>query len=262
MSRASAIRLFWIGAAATVVVAALLALSAVLGGRFDSTDWKILGSLGTLLLGGAVATVGVSLRETGRAESFGTVLAVGGPVLALVGLLGMARDFEPKELAKAAGIAYVLLAAGLIVGTARTLAREPNQLLPFYVVLATASLAAALSVIAIATESGGDWKALVASLIVMALAYVLIPIWRRLAGTTATDPRVAAVDLAEGVEVSGVKVRLAPAATTLGNDTVVVVVAGQAVAGSSTVAAGHAVFAPAGTALELAAESDAILIGR
>jgi len=261
VSRASAIRLFWIGAAATVVVAALLALSAVLGGRFDSTDWKILGSLVTLLLGGSVATVGVSLRETGRAESLGAVLAVGGPVLALVGLLALARDFEPKELAKAAGIAYVLLAAGLIVGTARTLARQPNQLLPFYVVLGTASLAAALAVIAIATESGGDWKALVTSLIVMALAYVFVPMSRRLAGT-ATDPTVEPVDLAEGVDVAGVKVRLAPASTTLGHDTVVVVVAGRAVAGSSTVAAGHAVLAPAGTALELGADSDAILIGR
>ena len=261
MSRASAIRLFWIGAAATVVVAALLALSAVLGGRFDSTDWKILGSLATLLLGGAVATVGVSLRETGRAESSGAVLTVGAPVLALVGLLAMARDFEPKELGKAAGIAYVLLTAGLIIGTARTLARQRSQLLPFYVVLATGSFAAALSVIAIATDSGGDWKALVATLIVMALAYVLVPMWPRLSGA-ATDPTVAAVDLAEGVEVSGVQVRLAPASTTLGHDTVVFALTGQAVVGSSTVPAGRAVLARAGTALEFGADSGALLIGR
>jgi hypothetical protein len=261
VSRASAIRLFWIGAAATLVVAALLALTAVLGGRFDSTDWKILGSLGTLLLAGAVATVGTSLRETNRAEGFGQVLAFGAPVLGLVGLLAMARGFEPKELGKTAGVAYVLLAAGLIVGTARVLMRQRSQLVPFVVVTFTGSLAAFLSIIAITTEDGSDWKALVATLIVMALAYVFVPVSRRLAATT-TDPAVERVDLAQGVELSGVHVRFAPPATKLGHDTVVVVLAGGAVAGTSTVAAGQAVLAPAGTTVELNPDGGAILIGR
>jgi hypothetical protein len=269
VSRASAIRLFWTGAAATFVVAALLALSAVLGGSFDSTDWKILGALGTLVLGGAVATAGVSLRETDRAETIGTVLAFGGPALALIGLFAMVRDYEPRELGKLAGIAYVLLTAGLIVGTARILARQRSQQLPFAVVALTASVAALLAVVGIANGNGGHWKAGTASLILMTLAYVLIPLWPRLAGstvtttTTTTDSEVAAVDLAQGVAVSGVQVRLAsPGATTLGHDTVVFVLTGRAVAGSSTVAPGYAVFAPAGTTLELTPAGGAILIGR
>jgi hypothetical membrane protein len=267
VSRASAIRLFWTGAAATFVVAALLALSAVLGGSFDSTDWKILGALGTLVLGGAVATAGVSLRETDRAETFGTVLAFGGPALALIGLFAMVRDYEPRELGKLAGIAYVLLTAGLIVGTARILARQRSQQLPFAVVALTASVAALLAVVGIADGNGGHWKAGTASLILMTLAYVLIPLWPRLAGstvtTTTTDSEVAAVDLAQGVAVSGVQVRLAsPGATTLGHDTVVFVLTGRAVAGSSTVAPGYAVFAPAGTTFELTPAGGAILIGR
>jgi hypothetical protein len=261
VSRASAIRLFWIGAAATLVVAALIALAAVLSGSFDSTDWKILGSLGTLLLGGAVATAGVSLRETDRGESFGTILAFAGPILAVVGLYAMVRDYQPRELAKLAGIAYVLLTAGLIVGTARVLARQRSQLLPFVVVALTASLAALLAVIAIANGSGGHWKAMVASLIVMALAYVLIPVWRRLAGMP-TDSAVEVLDLAQGVALSGVHVRLAPATSKLGHETVVYVLTGRAVAGSSTVAAGQAVIAPAGTTLELTPDAGAILIGR
>jgi len=261
VSRASAIRLFWIGAAATLVAAALLALAAVLGGRFDSTDWKILGFLGTLLLAGAVATVGASLRETNRAGGFGGVLTAVAPILGLVGVVAIARGFEPKEVGKSAGIAYVLLAAGLIIGTARILARERSQLLPFVVVAFTGSLATFLSVIAIVTEDGTDWKALVATLIVMALAYVLIPVWRRLRGAT-TDPVVELVDLARGVEISGVQVRFASAATTLGHDTVVFVLAGGAVAGPSEVAAGQAVLAPAGTSFELTPGGGALLIGR
>ena len=261
MSRASAIRLFWIGAAATLVAAALLALAAVLGGSFDSTDWKILGFLGTLLLSGAVATVGDSLRETNRAGGFGGALTACAPVLGLVGVVAITRGFEPKALGKGAGIAYVLLAAGLIIGTARILAREHSQLLPFVVVAFAGSLAAFLSIIAIATEDAGDWKALVAALIVMALAYLLIPVWRRLRGAT-TDPAVERVDLARGVEISGVQVRFAPAATTLGHVTVVFVLAGGAVAGPSEVAAGQAILAPAGTSLELTPGGDALLIGR
>ena len=263
MSRARAIRLFWIGAAATLVVAALLALTAVLGGSFDHTDWQILGALGTLLIGGAVSTVGVSLRETSRAELFGAVLAFGAPVLALVGLIAMARDFRPDGLGKLAGIAYVLLAAGLIVGTARVLMRQRNQLLPFVSVAVTASLAAVMSAYAIATDSGSHGKELGSTLIVMALAYVLIPVWRRLAADTPPERAVRQVDLVRGVAVSGVHVRLAPAAATeVGHDTVVFVLAGRAVAGPSTVSAGHAVLAPAGTSIELTPDGGAILIGR
>jgi hypothetical protein len=70
------------------------------------------------------------------------------------------------------------------------------------------------------------------------------------------------VDLAHGVTLSGVQVRLARAATTLGHDTVIFVLTGRAVAGSSTVAAGQAVLAPAGTTLELTPDGGAILIGR
>ena len=79
MRRAELLRLFWIGAATILVVAALVALAAVITGSFDSTDAKILGSLGTLLLAGAVATVGASLREAQRAPSLGVLLDIGGP---------------------------------------------------------------------------------------------------------------------------------------------------------------------------------------
>src|SRR5438045_4122685 len=136
MSRASAIRLIWIGAAATLVVAAALSLAAVLGGSFNSTDGKILAALGTLLLGGAVATAGVSLRESNRAEGFATTLTVAAPILVLICLFALTQDFHPKGLGKLAGISYVLLAAGLIVGTARVLARQRSQLLAFRVVAA------------------------------------------------------------------------------------------------------------------------------
>ena len=84
MRRAGLLRLFWIGAATILVVAALVALAAVTTGTFDTTDAKILGVLGTLLLAGGVATVGASLREARRSPLLGGIFAFF--LLALAGI--------------------------------------------------------------------------------------------------------------------------------------------------------------------------------
>jgi hypothetical protein len=262
VSRARAIRLFWIGAAAILVVAALLALFAVLGGSFDGTDWKILGSLATLLLGGAVATVGVSLRETERSPTLGTVLLAGGPVLALIGLVAMAKGWSPDSLARIAGIAHVLLGAGLVVGTSRVLVRTSRQRIPYGVVAGSAGLAALLGVVAIASGNGDDWKALVALLIVMMLAYVLVPVTRRIGPVEATAAATSVrLDLASGAAVSGVHVRLAEPTATVSGDTVVLVLTGKAASNGVTVAPGEALLAPAGSTVQLDTGAQAVLIG-
>jgi drug/metabolite transporter (DMT)-like permease len=55
-------RVFWIGAAAILIVAALVAVAAILHNDFGETDAKILGTL-SLLLAGSVAISGYALVE-------------------------------------------------------------------------------------------------------------------------------------------------------------------------------------------------------
>ena len=63
MTRARLSRIFWTGAAAILVVAALVAITAVVGGSFSPSDGKTLLTLGVLLLAGATAFAGLSLVE-------------------------------------------------------------------------------------------------------------------------------------------------------------------------------------------------------
>src|SRR5258707_508249 len=132
MSRAELLRLFWIGAATILVVAALVALAAVVTGSFDSTDAKILGALGTLLLAGAVATVGAALREARRSAELGAILVGAGPVLGLIAVAAIWNEFDSDGLSRAAGASYVLLATGLLVGTARVLVGDRPTLMPLF----------------------------------------------------------------------------------------------------------------------------------
>jgi drug/metabolite transporter (DMT)-like permease len=61
-------RIFWIGAAAILVAAALVALVAVLRGDFSDTDGRILITMGALLYTGGAALAGLALADRGPAR--------------------------------------------------------------------------------------------------------------------------------------------------------------------------------------------------
>ena len=84
----------------------------------------------------------------------------------------------------------------------------------------------------ITPDALGPYLDPVAILIVAVLAYVLIPVSRRL-GAARQDAEPSRIDLSTGVAVAGVRVRSADAATTLGSETVVIVLGGRATAGSA-----------------------------
>jgi len=67
-------RVFWLGAAAILVVAALISLVAILGGGFSATDGRILATLGSLLYTGAAALAGLALAEREKARPLGLAL--------------------------------------------------------------------------------------------------------------------------------------------------------------------------------------------
>ena len=54
-------RLFWIGAAVLLGVAALISIVALLRGEFTETDGKILGTLGAAFLAGSSSLAGLAL---------------------------------------------------------------------------------------------------------------------------------------------------------------------------------------------------------
>jgi hypothetical protein len=268
MRRAELLRLFWIGAATILVVAALVALAAVTTGTFDTTDAEILGTLGTLLLAGAMATVGASLREARRSLWLGATLIAAGPVLGLIAVAAIWNEFDSSPLVRAAGASYVLLATGLLVGTARVLVGDRPTLMPLFGVnCSLAVLGATLSVAAIlATHaSSGYGKLLAAVWILAVLAYGLIPVGRRLSAAPATPtaegPR--RVDLAAGAETAGTQVRIVSGMDApLRQETIVLVLDGRARAGTTVLTAGEAMVVPAGTAFAVEPNGHTLLVGR
>ena len=150
MTRQRLARVFWLGAAAILVVAALISLVAILGGGFSETDGRILATLGSLLYTGAAALAGLALAEREKARPLG---------LALLGL---------------SAVTFVLLAAaiwGADGDTAWRLALSGALYLVAGLVCATGLL--------LTTRPSLQRLALVAgALTALAVSLTLVPIWR------------------------------------------------------------------------------------
>ena len=208
-------RIFWISAAAILVVAALIALAAVLRGNFSDTDGRILGTLAALLLAGGTLISGLVLVERDNAL-LGRVAVVVSPIgLGLVVYAIFAFDGGGDHWRY--GWAGVLtLIAALVAVTARLLAESP-ALTPLAVVVGVlAGCAASLSVYAIWDhESDAIGKALAVLWILTGACYFLIPVLERFrAETPDPDMRVLAslddVELVASRSGHGLAVELGP----------------------------------------------------
>jgi hypothetical protein len=220
VSRVRLSRIFWIGAAAILVAAALVALAAVVRGDFSESDGRILVTLAALLYTGGSALAGLALAERGPAEPLGWAVAAAAPVcLALVGWGIWSFVFDggsDYDATRAAWSAVLVLLVGLVATTGLLLARTRVAAALAWAAAALAGLAAALSVAGIWTEPEADAyvKALAALWILAALCYFLAPVLQRF---TATGVRSADRVLAEldGIELvatrapSGLDARLA-----------------------------------------------------
>lgn len=202
-------RIFWIGAAAILVVAALVALVAVLRGDFSDTDGRILGTLAALFYTGGGLLAGLALVDSRRAAWLGRTLVVVSPLVLAATLraiwewVGDGEDEEHWELAWSASIA---LAAGLMAATSLLLARKLALVRLAWASGALAAAAAALSVVAIWDEDPGDamGKVLAALWILAVLAYFLVPVLERfLAPAYDTGERLLAE--LDGVELVATK---------------------------------------------------------
>jgi uncharacterized membrane protein YvlD (DUF360 family) len=191
MIRARLSRIFWIGAAAILVAAALIAITAVVGGGFSDTDGRILATLGVLLLAGATAFAGLSLVERGDARELGQITIA-------VAAVGFTVDFvaiwaESESLGRVAGTASVAMFA-LLLGTTSRLRVHDERFVPLWFgTLAALTVAAFLTGVAIwSGDAGSDLgKAIAAFWILGVLGWFLVPVLQRLAGTagdTTSEP--------------------------------------------------------------------------
>jgi len=216
-------RIFWIGAAAILVAAALIAIAAIVRGDFSDTDGKICGTLAALLLCGALAVCGLALAERGAVRIFAWA-AVGLAVLGFVLLVtSIWQEFDDSALARSAGSALVAIVGCLLVATSLLLLRS-NRLASIVIGEAIAvGLASLLVISGIWGDdlSGGAAQADAVLWIVAVLCWLLIPVLQRV--TMTRDTRLSERVLAEldGVELVatrsaiGVDVRLARGETLL-----------------------------------------------
>jgi len=202
MPRVRLARLFWIGAAALLGVAALVSITAVVRGDFSETEGKILAVLGTALLAGGVALAGLALVERGELVPLGWLTVAGSVGLFAVLAVETLREWDETELTMSC---YLLLGVLLLVVTARLLG-SPTAGWTFWLAVGLLVLGTIGAELAIYGEPSSDtWaKPLATIWILGGLSWFLVPVVSRLTRRAPDDRVVArgpgrhAVELLEG----------------------------------------------------------------
>jgi hypothetical protein len=204
VKRRPAPRVAWLGAAAILIVAALVALASIVRGDFSDTDGRILGSLAAVLYTGGALFAGLATVDRGR-QTIGWSLAGGAPLCFVILLPAIWNSFDEggnDDMWRWAWSAVLALLVGIMLATALLLARTEGAEFLAFASGAGAGLAATLSIAAIWVNGGDDsWiKAIAAFWVLAVLAYVLVPIADRFgrAGLPATERILAVLD---GVEL-------------------------------------------------------------
>jgi hypothetical protein len=195
------------GAAAIIVAAALVALTAVVKGDFSDTDGRILVTLAALLYAGAAAICGLAVVDRGPARALGWSVAAAAPVcLALVAwaIWSFAFDGGGNDTAdKLAWSSVLVLLAGLIATTGLVLARRPALVGLAAAAGALSGLAATVSVAGIWTEPDSQTfvKAVAALWILAASAYFLVPTLQRFSSVGVEPASVRVLAELDGIEL-------------------------------------------------------------
>jgi hypothetical protein len=193
-------RLFWIGAAALLGLAALISIVALVRGDFTDTDWKILGTLGLALLSGSAALAGLALIERRDLVPLGwTIVAVACVCFVFLTWQTWAEfDSEHWSLD-----AIIVLIAALMLATSRLLFRSFAWL--YWASAALTLATAGVYVWAIHADPSGDfWRKGLGTLgILTVLAWFLVPVLGRTSGKSSErvvgrGPGRVEVDLADG----------------------------------------------------------------
>ncbi len=216
MTRARILRVFWLGAAALLVVAALIAIVALLRGKLTETDGEILATLGTLFFVGATGLAGLALAESGRIVPLGWAVAAVAPVEFGILTYWIWSDLSGDDLSRV-GLTTILLVLGQLAVVTHFLLLTARRLLPLVAVTAVLialAVGGTIAAIWIEPESTGWAKALAVAWILAGLCWFLLPILQRYtsAGPQPAERVLAELDAVELVATrahEGVDVRLA-----------------------------------------------------
>jgi MFS family permease len=204
-------RIFWIGAAATLFAAALVALVAVLRGDFSDNDARILGTLASVLFAGSTAVAGLALVERGgRILGWVAVVAAVPALGALLYAIWEIVFDGDSEAWRWGWLGALTLVAALIAVTSRLLARSPALQRLAYAAGALAGAAAASTVGAIWSEDPDEayGRAIAVLWILTTLCYLLVPVLQRFssAGHEASEEERILGEL-DGVQVVATRSR-------------------------------------------------------
>jgi hypothetical protein len=184
-------RLFWIGAAGLLGLAALIAIAALLRGEFTETDGKILGTLGAAFLAGSTSLAGLALVDRRDLVPLGWAVALGGVAGFALLTWQVWTEFDSEAWSLDT---VTLLGGGLLLATSRLLLRDRALTWLWRVSAVLTTLASATFVWAIHADPDGDnWgKALGTLGILTVLAWFLVPVLGRTRSAAASSERVVA----------------------------------------------------------------------
>ena len=208
--RARLSRIFWIGAAAILVAAALVALVAVLRGDLSDTDGRILGTLATVLFAGSTLVAGLALVERGVPVLGWTAVVVSVPAFIAIAYSIWSFTFDGGGDPWRWGWAGILaLAAALIAVGARLLARSHRIIWLASVAGALAAVAATISYVAIWNGDSSDalGRTIAVLWILAGLAFLLVPVLQRFATAAHTVDEVRVLAQLDGVELVATRSR-------------------------------------------------------
>lgn len=193
-------RLFWIGTAGLLGLAALISIVAILRGEFTDTDGRILGTLAVGFLAGSTALAGLALIERGDLPPLGwTVAAVAaGGFAVLTWQVWVEFDSESWSLDT-----LIVVLAALMVATARLLHRRFERL--FWASAALTVVTAVIYVWAVHGDPDGDnWGKFLGTIgVLTVLAWFLVPVLGRISSGSSErvvgrGPGRFEIDLADG----------------------------------------------------------------
>ncbi len=173
-------RLFWLGAAVLFSVAALVAIAAVVGGSFGTTQEHILETCSIAFVCGGATLAGLACIDRGVIQPLGWVTVALGIAAFGTWTGAVWKDSTSDGYWKVAGVLAIWTLAALIVTTLRLLASSPRlvgTLVP--ATWSAAVVAAAVSTEMVLNEDGGPWKVVVVLVILTALGYALTPVLQR-----------------------------------------------------------------------------------
>jgi hypothetical protein len=194
-------RIFWIGAAGVVVLAALIGISALVRSDFTETDGQVLLTMLALLVSSGTAVAGITVAERGQ-------VAVGwaATTVAVVSFFLVATatwtSFDDETLNKVAGVAALALVATLL-GTTQLVLHRGEHAWAVLVTWTALLLAFFTTSVGIWGEPAGDgvWKTAGSCWIVGVMGWILLPVLQRFTAAATAGAGLRVLAALDGVEL-------------------------------------------------------------